>query len=225
MAASLLAQAALAGAVALLPSPAPLPQVDVQLLPPVSSRRPGPIAAPGPPPPPAHAPRSKRATRPATAKLPPAPLVAPQVVPDRPPEPGPPEPEEESAGEEGGVVGGVPGGAGDGVVGGVPGGGGSGAMVARAPVPARPADLAMVRERIARTLAYPPRARKLGWQGTVALTFVLRADGRIRELRMARSSGYPVLDEAALSAVERAVPFPPPGMDVRIELPVTFRLR
>jgi protein TonB len=83
----------------------------------------------------------------------------------------------------------------------------------------------MVRNRIARTLVYPARAKMLGWEGRVVLAFVLLADGAVRGLRVERTSGYALLDEAALSAVKRAAPFSPPGRDVRIEIPVNFQMR
>jgi protein TonB len=215
VAASLLAQGTLVCAVAIA-TRAAVRQTDLQTLIPVRFQRPS-AAVPGPPPPPpAGRPKPKVAVRPATAKR----IVAPQAVPERPPEPEPFAPEEDDGGEEGGVPGGVAGGSGDGIVGGVPGGGAGSAVI----VPARPADLAMVRERIARTLVYPPRARRMGWEGHVSIAFLLLAEGEIRDLRVMRTSGHSLLDGAALAAVERAAPFPPPGLVVRVELPVGFRL-
>ena len=49
--------------------------------------------------------------------------------------------------------------------------------------------------------------------------------GGIAGLRVARSSGVEVLDEEAISAVERAAPFAPPGMAVLLSIPVSFRAR
>ncbi len=103
-------------------------------------------------------------------------------------------------------------------------GGVTGGFAGAEPMSARPADLARVGETIARSLVYPPRARRMRWEGRVVLAFVLLADGRIRDLRVALTSGFPLLDEAALVAVEKAVPFPPPGVAVRVEIPVAFRL-
>jgi protein TonB len=57
----------------------------------------------------------------------------------------------------------------------------------------------------------------------VVVEFVLLADGRIRELALRSSSGFPPLDAAAMAAVERAAPFPPPGVDVLVVVPVVFR--
>jgi protein TonB len=91
------------------------------------------------------------------------------------------------------------------------------------PIAARTHDLASVRAGIARTLVYPPNARRNGLQGKVILEFVLLAEGRIRDLALRSSSGIPALDAAALAAVEAAAPFPPPGVDVLVVVPVVFR--
>jgi len=113
----------------------------------------------------------------------------------------------------------------DGVVGGAAGAddGPATQQASARPIAARTHDLATVRAGIARTLVYPPSARRNGLEGKVLLEFVLLADGRIRELALRSSSGFPVLDAAALAAVERAAPFPPPGVDVLVVVPVVFR--
>jgi protein TonB len=110
------------------------------------------------------------------------------------------------------------------VVGGIGSAAGSGPVTPAAPIPARARDLEAVRERIARTLRYPPRARDLGWEGRCLVEFVLLADGTIRQLRVIESSGRPLLDAAALAAVQRGLPFPPPGVDVLVRTPIAFRL-
>ena len=126
----------------------------------------------------------------------------------------------------GGAGAGAPAAAGeeDGVIGGGAGGPGGGALLPLEPAPLPEADLAAVRERIVRSLSYPPRARKMGWEGRVVVGFVLLADGRVRDLRVLSSSGHEALDEAALAAVRRAAPYPPPGRDRLVRTPVSFRL-
>jgi protein TonB len=152
-------------------------------------------------------------------------MIPPRAVPDAmPPEipaAGPAAPLEGEATADGAGVGGRPGG----VVGGVPGAVETPADAAHPPPPieARPHDLAAVRAGIARTLVYPPNARRNGVQGRVLVEFVLLADGWIRGLALRSSSGFPLLDSAALAAVEKAAPFPPPGVDVRVVAPVVFR--
>lgn len=175
------------------------------------------------PPPPKGRPAPPDPARPAV-KRPSSKLVAPKEIPDVMPGPGPPEPpaSDPEPVEDPGPVTGVVGGRPDGVVGGV-----VGAPVAApaAPLPARPADLAAVRAGIARTLLYPPEARRRHWEGRTTLAFTLLADGTVVDLAVRQSSGYELLDLAALESIRHAAPFDPPGVDVFVVVPVAFRLR
>ena len=75
---------------------------------------------------------------------------------------------------------------------------------------------------------YPRVARKNGWQGRVLLAVSVGIDGRATSVRVRRSSGHRVLDQAALATVRRWR-FKPArrgvvavaGMTV---VPITFRL-
>jgi len=49
---------------------------------------------------------------------------------------------------------------------------------------------------------YPRIARERGYQGTVLLEVFVNSSGRVEELRVDSSSGFQVLDEAAISAVK-----------------------
>lgn len=79
--------------------------------------------------------------------------------------------------------------------------------------------------------AYPSSARQAGQEGTVVLRIEILANGRTGEISVARSAGYPALDEAAIAAV-RSWQFVPAkdlssGRTVACTttLPVSFRLR
>lgn len=77
--------------------------------------------------------------------------------------------------------------------------------------------------------AYPLRAREMGWQGTVVLRVNVNADGSVGEAAIRHSSGYRVLDEAALEGV-RGWRFAPPtdgefSMPAVVDVPVRFDLR
>jgi protein TonB len=76
--------------------------------------------------------------------------------------------------------------------------------------------------------AYPRQARLKGWEGTVVLAVTVGPDGRCRSLAVASSSGFAVLDRAALAAVRhwRFEPARRNGLAVEAvaEVPVTFRL-
>ncbi|MGA7105544.1 MAG: TonB family protein [Candidatus Deferrimicrobiaceae bacterium] len=85
------------------------------------------------------------------------------------------------------------------------------------------AGTALLRERIQSRIIYPEEAVRRGEQGEVLLRIRIGMGGIPREIRIARSSGAPRLDEAASRGVVRAAPLPSdPGW---VEVPVRFRLR
>jgi periplasmic protein TonB len=85
-------------------------------------------------------------------------------------------------------------------------------------------DVEAVRVAIDRRLVYPLRARRMGWSGRVVVAFKLDEHGAPSEVRVASSSGFGSLDEAALEAVRSAAPFDAPRRRVSLEVPVSFRL-
>lgn len=56
---------------------------------------------------------------------------------------------------------------------------------------------------------YPMEAQKNQWEGRLNLMFVVEADGTVSDIILIRSSGYEVLDEAAIKAIKFASPFNP----------------
>ncbi len=76
---------------------------------------------------------------------------------------------------------------------------------------------------------YPRMARRRGMEGRVELQVTVAIDGSVRSIRIARSSGYRLLDEAALETVRqwRFEPARLAGMAVegRLMVPIRFRLR
>lgn len=72
-------------------------------------------------------------------------------------------------------------------------------------------------------LYYPPQAVAEGIEGDVILLLTLADDGRLVSAAVARGSGHPVLDEAALDAARRIGALP--GNPRQTLFPVRFRLR
>ncbi len=93
------------------------------------------------------------------------------------------------------------------------------------PKAASPADLASIGARVARALVYPPLARRRKWQGRVLVAFTLRIDGFVEGVEIRETSGHPLLDQEAASAILRASPFPAPGVELAVVVPVTFQLQ
>ena len=89
--------------------------------------------------------------------------------------------------------------------------------------------LGQLQDQLSRYLSYPLRARRRGWEGEVLLGLRLAADGRLSDIHLLRSSGYPVLDRSALRALHqlerlRLPGDAPPLQPTRLTLPVIYRL-
>jgi protein TonB len=69
--------------------------------------------------------------------------------------------------------------------------------------------LALLKRRIERVWGYPPQAANEGISGDLLLIFTLNKSGSLIDLRLIRSSGFPILDEAAIRAVKLAAPYDP----------------
>jgi protein TonB len=99
--------------------------------------------------------------------------------------------------------------------------------------PPRPTAPALVEARPTahsnRPPAYPEMARRNGWQGLCMVRVAVDATGRPGAVSVARSSGYGILDQAALAAV-RKWKFTPrlvrgAAAASTVEVPVNFSLR
>ena len=89
--------------------------------------------------------------------------------------------------------------------------------------------LKAVRDRIKQVQRFPPRVRSLDDGTTTTVRFTLFKDGTIRNPEVTDSSGSKALDNAALAAVQNAVPYPAfpeeqEGNSLRLELPIVFEL-
>jgi protein TonB len=81
--------------------------------------------------------------------------------------------------------------------------------------------LGTLRAQILRNQQHPNEA------GTVTVSCTLDRSGRVVSRHVARSSGHPELDQAALASIDRAQPLPAPPADIssaelRINIPIRF---
>jgi TonB family protein len=77
--------------------------------------------------------------------------------------------------------------------------------------------------------AYPPLLKEAGVGGTARIYFFIEADGTVRRTVLDQTSGYPVLDEAAM-AVAYVYRFTPAllreePVSVWVSFPITFQVR
>ncbi len=89
--------------------------------------------------------------------------------------------------------------------------------------------LELIRFRIEKNKLYPDQAKQKNMRGRVVVSLVITLNGEIGSVVIKKSSGHIMLDEAALSAVQRAVPLPvPPARffkkDILLNIPILFEI-
>ncbi len=90
---------------------------------------------------------------------------------------------------------------------------------------ARASYAANVRARLQARKTYPSAARALGWEGRVAVRFVVGPSGSVSRVEVQKGSGFEVLDRAAVDLVHRSAPYPaPPGGEIAVSVPVHYSL-
>ena len=76
---------------------------------------------------------------------------------------------------------------------------------------------------------YPLIARRRGYEGSVLLEVLVKKDGRAGSIRLARSSGYEVLDRAAIKGVRTWLFHPAKrgdeSVEMWVEIPIRFQLK
>ena len=84
--------------------------------------------------------------------------------------------------------------------------------------------LDMLRQKVESIWRYPPEAASRGLYGDLIIRFVILKDGSLGEVKVLRTSGYGMLDEAAVRALRDGVPYwPLPKGWERDSLPITGR--
>ncbi len=81
-----------------------------------------------------------------------------------------------------------------------------------------------VRETIMQGIVYPERARRMGWEGKVVLSFVVRENGFIDDVKVISSSGFSVLDENARDTIAKTHLKNKVPVRLYVLLPVEYRL-
>jgi TonB family protein len=76
---------------------------------------------------------------------------------------------------------------------------------------------------------YPKAAQRRNWQGEVILRFVIEGNGAIKQVQVSKSSGYDLLDNAAMVALKKiktnnSFSLALGGQSVEQELPVIYRI-
>lgn len=84
---------------------------------------------------------------------------------------------------------------------------------------------AYIRDLILKHLDYPPLAKKLGWMGSLTVSFVICENGYTEPVRIVKSSGYETLDQNVVRTIKHLQPFPRPPVKAELVIPVLYRLQ
>jgi protein TonB len=87
------------------------------------------------------------------------------------------------------------------------------------------ANFSYIRDMIMKRVIYPERAREMGWQGKVKVSFVISSDGLVKDIRILQSSGVDILDRNAVETIKKASPFPKPPVAAQLIIPISYKLR
>lgn len=83
----------------------------------------------------------------------------------------------------------------------------------------------MVILRIESVKKYPEEARVMQQEGQVTVEFVVTLSGTVRDIRVIKPCRHNILNDAAIRAVESAVPFPkPPGRFFKEDVPLSLNI-
>lgn len=86
--------------------------------------------------------------------------------------------------------------------------------------------LSTIRDILVKYRKYPSQAVRLKQEGSVKVTFRLKQNGEIEDVRVVGSSGYEILDEDALRLIQKTAEyFPKPPKSVRITVPLNYALK
>ena len=101
---------------------------------------------------------------------------------------------------------------------------GSGGGTERPEVRYVKAHFAAIRNAIVSKLSYPRLARRMGWAGTVKISFVVTENGGVNDVKVLSTSGFEVLDNNAVETIKRCSPYPRPPCMAEMVMPITYAL-
>jgi TonB family protein len=88
--------------------------------------------------------------------------------------------------------------------------------------------ISIIYEELSQHFNYPKLAQKRNWQGKVMLSLRVTANGEINNVRIKNSSGYSILDQAAINSLIKIGYLPQVSSwlpyDIDLKLPVLYQL-
>ena len=88
--------------------------------------------------------------------------------------------------------------------------------------------ISIIYKKLNHHFAYPTLAQKRNWQGKVELSLRVTSNGKIEDVQLNNSSGYSILDQAAISSLLKVGNLPQISSwlpyDVHLKIPVIYQL-
>ena len=82
-----------------------------------------------------------------------------------------------------------------------------------------------IRDTVMKNIKYPERARRMGWEGKVLLSFVVLENGAVKDVKIMIGSGYRALDDETRAAVEKTTFKQKIPCRLVVSLPVEYKLK
>ena len=97
-------------------------------------------------------------------------------------------------------------------------------------MPEFPGGMPALMEYLQNEIHYPKKCRDAGVEGRTIITFVVKKNGKIKDIEVARSSGNKLLDKEAMRVIKKMPKWKPgihdgENVNVQFALPITFKLR
>ncbi len=86
-------------------------------------------------------------------------------------------------------------------------------------------DYRYIRDAVMRNVRYPDRARRLGLEGKVVVSFIVQEDGTTSEIRLLGSSTHRILDQSAKEAVASVRIAKKVASRIVVRLPIVYKLQ
>ena len=86
-------------------------------------------------------------------------------------------------------------------------------------------DYYYIRETVMKNIKYPERARRMGQEGRVVLSFIVLENGATSEVKVVNGSGYRLLDESAKEGVMKTTIYKKVPYRIVVTLPIAYKLQ
>ena len=85
-------------------------------------------------------------------------------------------------------------------------------------------DYEYIRETVMKNISYPVRARRMGYEGTVVISFIVLENGSTSEIKVVKGSGRKLLDENALEGIAKTVIARKVPYRAYVRIPIIYKL-